>query len=134
VGEVDILLDTPFMEFDEALSDDLKGMLSRLGIPSVKLLPLGRLRRDSAPTVPGETFDSDSDFDFFYMSGGFLALSWRLRNDPEFRRAAMPKVERAIARFIEEIEEVGERDGGRLVKEVVPFQVSWPEVEQIEAR
>jgi hypothetical protein len=136
VGEVDLrgkvkvkVFPDGWIECDNSF-DDLRAMFVRLGIPSAKVLPLVRREGDFASNVPGygKTL-YEGDLDFRYRPGSFLALSWRFLNDPEFRRAEMPKLEAAIARLVEEIEEIGERDGGRLVKEALPFGVSWPWLE-----
>jgi hypothetical protein len=45
-----------------------------------------------------------------------LSLSWRFRNDSEFRGAEMGRLEAAIARLVEEIEEI-RREGWRQARE-----------------
>jgi formylmethanofuran dehydrogenase subunit E len=111
----------PQVERDEAFVGDIVLMCRRLGIPRVKIIPLHQRRGEFASNVPGYG-DIAEDFSP-YKPLGSLALSWRLRNDPEFRRAEMPKLERAIAQLLEK-PEVG--DGGRLVRDAVPFTVVLP--------
>jgi predicted RNA-binding Zn-ribbon protein involved in translation (DUF1610 family) len=110
------------MECDEALEGDLRAMCARLGIPFVKILPLRYWRGDYASNVPGYG-ELAGGFDP-YAPGGELGLSWRFRNDPEFRREEMGKLEAAIARILEEFD-AEEGDGGRLVKEVISFSAEW---------
>ncbi len=121
-SEVKVSLD-PETEHDEAFLDDLRAMCARLGIPSVRVIPLQRSRGDHASNV---LWYEESEFAVGferYGPGEGLALSWRFRNDPLFRRGEIPKMERAIARLLEMLEE---DDGGLLVREVVPFSVEWP--------
>jgi hypothetical protein len=111
----------PGMEFDGAFFGDLRAMFARLGIPSAKVIPLGQEKGDYASNVPGygELADGLEPF----APGGELGLSWRFRNDPVFRREEMPKLERAILRLLERLEEEG---GDFLVKEALPLLVDWP--------
>jgi hypothetical protein len=111
--EVDVYLSG---EADDGFLDDLRAMCARIGLPFVKVLPLRRSRGDFASNVPG--YGEPADDVEPYSLGGWLGLSWRFRNDPEFRRGEICKLERAIARLSEELER---GDGGRLVREVVPF-------------
>ena len=55
-------------------------------------------------------------WDLLYGPGGFSSLSWCFRSDSEFRRAEMGKLEAAIARLVEEIEEI-RREGWRQARE-----------------
>ncbi len=109
----------PTVEADGGFFDDLRAMCARIGLPFVDVLPLHRKRGDYASNVPGYGELAD-DFEP-YRPGGRLGLSWRFRNDPEFRRAEMPKLERAIARLLERVRDLEEADGGRLIKEVFVF-------------
>ncbi len=107
-------------EYDDAFFGDLRAMCLRLGIPFVKVAPLARQRGDYASGIPGYG-ELVEEGHLLYRPGGLLSLSWRFRNDPEFRRAEMPKLERAIARLLERVRDVEEADGGRLIKEVFTF-------------
>jgi hypothetical protein len=111
--EVDVYLSG---EADDGFHDDLRAMCARIGLPFVKVLPLRRSRGDFASNVPG--YGELADDVEPYSPGRWLGLSWRFRNDPEFRREELPKLEEALARLLEEQER---GDGGRLVREVVPF-------------
>ncbi len=119
-SEVEVCL-RPGTECDGAFVNDLRAMCARLGISRVEILPLHRERGDYASNVPGygEFAKRFSPYNFL----GPLALSWRFRNDPEFRRREIPNLEGVIARLLEKPEE---GDGGRLVKEAVPFAVALP--------
>jgi len=105
-------------ETDDGLCDDLRAMCARIGLPFVRVLPLWRSRGDFASNVPG--YGELPDDVEPYSPGGELGLSWRFRNDPEFRRAELPRLEEALARILEGVEDIGQ-DGGRLVKEAVAF-------------
>jgi hypothetical protein len=118
--EVEVALE-PGMECEGTFFEDLRGMLARLGIPSVKVVPLDRERGECASNVPG--YGELADGLEPYVPGGVLALSWRFRNDPPFRRAEVSKLERAILRLLERVEEEG---GDFLVRETVPLSVDWP--------
>ena len=111
----------PQVERDEAFAGDIALMCRRLGIPWVEIIPLRRERGDYVSNVPGygEVVGGFAP----YKPLGRLALSWRFRNDPEFRREEMPRLERALARLLEKLEA---DDRGRLVKEAVPFAVALP--------
>jgi HAMP domain-containing protein len=123
--KVKVFPDGSWIECDNSLFDDLRAMFARLGIPSVWVLPFLHSKGDYISSVPGYG-EVVRERHLLYRPGGFLSLSWRFRNDPEFRRAEMGKLEAAIARLVEEIEEIGERDGGRLVREAAPFGVEGP--------
>jgi formylmethanofuran dehydrogenase subunit E len=109
------------VERDEAFVGDMALMCRRLGIPWVEIIPLHRERGEFASNVPGygEFVEGFAP----YKPLGRLALSWRFRNDPLFRKEEMPKLEGALARLLEKLE-VG--DGGRLVRKAVPFAVALP--------
>jgi hypothetical protein len=110
-------------EADEGFRNDLRAMCARIGLPFVKVLPLRRSRGDFASNVPG--YGELAEDVEPYGPGRELGLSWRFRNDPEFRRAEMGKLEAALARLLdEEIEKIEGEDGGRLVKEAVPFSAA----------
>jgi hypothetical protein len=118
--EVEVALE-PGTEFEGTFFEDLRAMLARLGIPSVKVVPLDRERGDFASNVPG--YGELADGLEPHVPSGELGLSWRFRNDPFFRRAEVPKLERAILRLVERVEEEG---GDFLVGEAVPLSVDWP--------
>ena len=105
-------------EADDGLLDDLRAMCARIGLPFVKVLPLRRSRGDHASNVPG--YGELADGVEPYRPGGELGLSWRFRNDPEFRRKELPRLEGALARILEGVEDIGQ-DGGRLVRGVVSY-------------
>jgi len=110
-------------ERDGYLMEDLKAMCARLGIPSLRVIPLRKDRGDLASNVPGygEPVEGFAPFG----PGEALCLSWRFRNDRLFRLAEMPKLEAAIAALLGPKDE---DDKGRLVKEVVYLSGKWPEV------
>jgi hypothetical protein len=112
----------PETEHDGEFLEDLRAMCARLGIPSVRVIPLRRSRGDYASNVLGykrsEFVGGDP-----YVPGKGLALSWRFRNDPLFRREEMPKMERAIAELLELFEK---DDDHLLVREAVLFSAEWP--------
>jgi hypothetical protein len=118
--EVGVALE-PRTECDGEFLGDLRAMLARLGIPSAKVAPLDRERGECASNVPG--YGELPEGLEPYAPGGRLALSWRLRNDPLFRRAEIPKLEGAIARLLERLEEEG---GDFLVREAAHLSVDWP--------
>ncbi len=118
--EVGVALE-PRTECDGEFLGDLRAMFARLGIPSVKVVPLDRERGECASNVPG--YGELAEGLEPYAPGRVLALSWRFRNDPLFRKAEVPKLERAIARLLERLER---EDRGLLVREVVPFSAEWP--------
>jgi formylmethanofuran dehydrogenase subunit E len=109
------------VERDGAFVGDIALMCRRLGIPWVEILPLHRKRGDYASNVPGygEVVEEFSP----YKPLGRLALSWRFRNDSEFRRKELPRLEGALAQLLEKLEA---GDGGRLVRGAVPFAVALP--------
>ncbi len=111
-------------ECDGSFLEDLRAMFARLGIRLVKVVPLDRERGECTSNVPG--YGELADGLEPYVPGGVLALSWRFRNDPLFRRAEIPKLERAIAHFLER------ENRGLLVREVVPFSVEWPPELEVE--
>jgi hypothetical protein len=109
----------PETEHDGEFLEDLRAMCVRLGIPSLNVIPLVSAKGDYASNVPGygdfvEGYEP-------YRPGGDLALSWRFRNAPEFRKAEMPRMERAIAELLFEKD-----DDHLLVREAVPFSAEWP--------
>lgn len=121
-GEVRVYLGAG-TEHDGEFLQDLRAMLARLEIPHVTVVPLRRSRGDYASNV---LWHEESGFAAGfepYEPGKDLALSWRFRNDPEFRRREAPKMEMAIARLLKSLEE---DDGNSLVREVVPFTPEWP--------
>jgi hypothetical protein len=102
-------------ERDKTFLGDIHAMCARLGLASVRIVSLRQSRGDYASNVPGygtlvEGFST-------FTPGGTLCLSWRFRNDPEFRKVELPKLEAAIAAILRNSSEGN--DGGRLVKEVV---------------
>jgi len=111
----------PQVERDEAFVGDIALMCRRLGIPWVEIIPLRRERGDYVSNVPG--YGEVAEGFAPYKPLGRLALSWRFRNDPEFRRAELPRLEEALARMLGKLET---GDGGRLVRGVVPFAVPLP--------
>ncbi len=109
-------------EKDGAFLDDLRLMLIRLGLPRVRVLPLRKARGDYASNVRGYGVLVDGVSGF--VPDLTLALSWRFRNDPAFRREELPKLEAAIARLLD-----GDGDdGNRLIKEAIPLDGDWPDV------
>jgi hypothetical protein len=123
--EAEIPQGVPAIKFDGGDKDpeflgDIRAMCARLGIRSVEIISLRRSRGRYASNIPGygEPVDGFSAF----TPGGTLCLSWRFRNDAEFRRAEMPKLEAAIAALLEPPPSDDGR--GRLIKKAVPFKVS----------
>jgi hypothetical protein len=125
VGEIDY---TPYLgvkinfdsgERDKAFLDEMQAMCARLGLAFIRIVSLRQSRGDYASNVPGYG-TLVSDFPPF-APGGALCLSWRFRNDPDFRREEMPKLEVAIAAILQSGDKEG-NDGGRLVKEVVHLE------------
>ena len=112
---------TSSAEKDDHFLDDLRLMLIRLGLPRVSVLPLRKTRGDYASNVPGYGVLAEGVDEF--IPNLTLALSWRFRNDPDFRRVELPKLEEAIARLLD-----GDGDdGNRLIKEVIPLDGDWPD-------
>jgi formylmethanofuran dehydrogenase subunit E len=121
-GALEVVVNAgPQVERDEAFVGDIALMCRRLGIPWVEIIPLHRERGEFASNVPG--YGQPVEGFAPYEPLGRLALSWRFRNDYEFRRKELPRLEEAIARLLER-QERGDR--GRLVREVVPFAVALP--------
>jgi hypothetical protein len=102
-------------ERDKTFLRDIHAMCARLGLASLRIVSLRQSRGDYASNVPG--YGTLVDGFSTFTPGGTLCLSWRFRNDPEFRKAELPKLEAAIAEILRNSSEVN--DGGRLVKEVV---------------
>jgi hypothetical protein len=118
--EVEVFL-RPGTEHDGFFLQDLRAMCARLGIFRVEILPFHRDRGEYASNVLGYGEIPKGFFPYNFLRP--LGLSWRFRNDPEFRREELPKLENVLARLLEEQER---GDGGRLVREVVPFAVALP--------
>jgi hypothetical protein len=138
VGEVDLTRHLGVkIHFDSGDRDhkffgDLEAMCTRLGLGSVRIVSLRQSRGDYASNVPGYGTLVDGFAEF--TPGGTLCLSWRFRNDPEFRRQEMPKLEAAIADLMRK----DEADDNRLVKEVIPLKVAGaaeePDLEPMEVQ
>ena len=143
-GEVEIPQEGPVIVIDHGADrdhlfvGDLKGLLLRLGLRWLRVTSLRRSRGDYVSNLPGygELVEGFSVF----APRGTLCLSWRFRNDAEFRRAEMPKLEAALAAALRAQAAAAEVDdgGGRIIKEAVPFKVSGsasaePETTPVEA-
>jgi len=114
----------PIIRFDDGDKDpeflgDIEAMCARLGIRSVRIIPLRRSRGDFASNVPG--YGTLAEGFSAFTPGGTLCLSWRFRNDAEFRRQELPKLEAALAALLEP--PPSDDDGGRLIKEAVPLKL-----------
>ena len=130
----------PIVKFDDGECDptfinDMGAMCARLGIRSVRIIPLRWNRGDFASNVPG--YGALAEGFSAFTPGGTLCLSWRFRNDAEFRRQELPKLEAAIAALLEPPPS-DDDGGGRLIKEAVPLKLSSsaegePEAPEVEA-
>ncbi len=130
VGDVDITANVHVQlsdgaEVDDEFLNDLKLMLVRLGLPTIRVIPLRRSRGDYASNVEGYGA-MEEGFTPFYPDL-VLALSWRFRNDPAFRREELPKLEEAIARILNS-DGQDDGDAGRLIKEEIHLEGDWPDV------
>ena len=107
-------------EHDSQFVADMEAMAARLAISYLQIGGLRQARGDYASNVPGYG-EIVSDFAPF-TPGGILRLSWKFRNDAEFRREELPKLEAAIAALLEP--PPSDDDGGRLIKEAVPLKLA----------
>jgi len=128
-GDVEIPQEGPVIVIDHGadrdhlLVGDLKGLLLRLGLRWLRITSLRQSRGDYVSNLPGygelvERFP-------VFAPGSTLCLSWRFRNDAEFRRAEMPKLEAALAAALR-TQAAAEVDdgGGRLIKKAVPLKLT----------
>ena len=139
-GEVEIPQEGPVIVIDHGadrdhlLVGDLKGLLLRLGLRWLRVTSLRQSRGDYVSNLPG--YGELVEGFLMFAPGGTLCLSWRFRNDSEFRRAEMPKLEAALAAALHAQAAAAEADdgGGRLIKETVPLKL-WGSAEaEAEAR
>jgi len=115
----------PIIRFDDGDKDpeflgDIEAMCARLGIRSVRIIPLRRSRGDFASNAPG--YGTLAEGFSAFTPGGALCLSWRFRIDAEFRRQELPKLEAALAALLEP--PPSDDDGGRIIKEAVPLKLA----------
>lgn len=89
-------------ERDEHFEGDMKAALTPLGIYLLRVLPLHKKRGDWASNLPGFGSRDESTFPAYCEAGElYVALSWRFRNDREFRVMAMPAFLRAVLELIQ---------------------------------
>ena len=137
-GDVEIPQEGPVIVIDHGadrdhlLVGDLKGLLLRLGLRWLRITSLRWSRGDYVSNLPGYG-ELVEGFPVF-APGGTLCLSWRFRNDAEFRRAEMPKLEAALAAALR-AQAAAEVDdgGGRIIKEAVPLKLSGAAEGEVEA-
>jgi len=93
-------------EKDEHFEGDMEAALAPLGISLLRVWPLHERRGDWASNLPG--FGSvDGSVHQAYCEAGelYVALSWRFRNDREFRVMAMPAFLEAVIGLIQDATE-----------------------------
>lgn len=135
VGDFNLIRDanvrvelTPGTQCDGSFVNDLSLLLVRVGLPAVRVIPLKAERGERISNVPGygELYRAAGEFS---LANPVLALSWRFRNDPAFRREEIPRLERAILDIVSERED---GDANRLIKEPVALEGAWPDVPEPE--
>lgn len=93
-------------EKDEHFEGDMRDALAPLGISLLRVYPLHKKRGDWASNLPG--FGSMvGGFSPAYFEAGelYVALSWRFRNEMDFRRKALPAFLEAVLGLIRDANE-----------------------------
>jgi hypothetical protein len=90
-------------EYDPSFMDDIGVMCKRLGIYDILIYPIDKDKGDYASNVDGygDKQWNTTGIPPFHITSCVLAVSWRFRNDPDFRREELPKLEAAMAEVLE---------------------------------
>lgn len=93
-------------ERDEYFEGDLEAALTPFGICRVEIYPLHKKRGDFASNLPGFGEMVEGVSRAWYEGGAlYVALSWKFRNDREFRAMVMPAFLEAVLGLIRDANE-----------------------------